>query len=194
MLRGDDRVTGVEHHERAGAVRALGLGAVEAGLPKQCGLLIAGDAVDRDPIGEAWYAARAPEQGRARPHFGEDGHGHVQLGAHFFAPAPTLQWPEHRARGVTRFGYVGRAPGQAPDQVRVDGAGGELAVFGSSARAFDMIEDPRQLGGGEVRVEDQTGGCPHAFGESAAAQLLAAIGGAAILPDDCAVNRSPIAA
>ena len=48
------------------------------------------------------------------------------------------------------------AAGEPPQQKAVDGAEGQLAAFGSGPRAGDLIEQPRDLGAGEVGIEQQT--------------------------------------
>ena len=49
------------------------------------------------------------------------------------------------------------AAGQHPDQPGVDGAEGKLAALGRGARAGHVVEQPGELGAGEVGVEDQPG-------------------------------------
>ena len=53
-----------------------------------------------------------------------------------------------------------RAASQFPHQPRVDGAEGKLARVGSRLRARDVVEDPADLAGRKVRVDDQTGLAP----------------------------------
>ena len=83
--------------------------------------------------------------------------------------------------------------GQPPQQPGVDGAEGEPAGLGGGARAVHVVEQPGQLGGGEIGVEQQAG----AFGDqrlvAGGAQRGAGGGGAAVLPDDGLWIGRPVA-
>ena len=71
----------------------------------------------------------------------------------------------------------------------LDGAGRQRALLRRGAAAGDVVEDPGDLGAGEIRIEDQAGlGRDLAF-MAGALQRLAAVGGAAVLPDDGVVDR-----
>ena len=75
-------------------------------------------------------------------------------------------------------------PAELEQQPAVDGAEGQLAALGARARARNLVEQPGELGAGEVRVEQQAG-APRDLGFVAGgAQLLAGCGGAPVLPDD----------
>ena len=64
---------------------------------------------------------------------------------------------QQRARGVGGVGDVHAAAGQPPDQQAVDGAEGELAALGASRAPGDVVEQPGDLGGGEIGIEQQPG-------------------------------------
>ena len=49
------------------------------------------------------------------------------------------------------------AAGQPPEQEGVDGAERQLAALGARARAGHVVEHPRHLGAGEIRIEQQAG-------------------------------------
>src|SRR3546814_16613528 len=70
----------------------------------------------------------------------------------------------------------------------VDGAEGELAALGTLARVRHGVEQPGDLGAGEVGVEQQAGALPHQVFGTLGTQLLAESGGAAVLPDDRLVD------
>ena len=76
------------------------------------------------------------------------------------------------------------AAAQVPHQPAVDGAEGEFAALGAHARIGDVVEQPGELGGGEVRIELKPGARTHVLGPARGAQALALGGGAAVLPDD----------
>jgi hypothetical protein len=54
-----------------------------------------------------------------------------------------------------------------------------------------MVEQPADLGRGEIRIDDQPGPPRHGFGQPVAAPALAQLGGAPVLPDDGVVDRAP---
>ena len=64
---------------------------------------------------------------------------------------------QQRARGIGGVGCVHLAAGQPPEQKTVDGAESEPAGLGERARAFHMLEQPGDLGGGEIGIEQQAG-------------------------------------
>jgi hypothetical protein len=81
------------------------------------------------------------------------------------------------------------AAGKPPQQEAVDSAEGELACFGGRARPVDVFEQPGDLAGGEIGIEQQ----PRLGGNlrlvAAFAQQVAKLGGAPVLPDDRVVDR-----
>ncbi|MNM67892.1 hypothetical protein D3C81_794360 [compost metagenome] len=81
------------------------------------------------------------------------------------------------------------AVGELPDQPGVDSAEQQFAALGAFAAAFDMVEDPLQLGAGEVRVGDQPGAVADVVLQAVALELLADIHAAPALPDDGVVDR-----
>src|SRR3546814_15275881 len=84
---------------------------------------------------------------------------------------------------TTLFRSVHPAAGEAPQQEAVDGAEGELAALGTLARARHGVEQPGDLGAGEVGVEQQGGALPHQGFGTPGPKLLAEPGGAAVTPD-----------
>ena len=81
------------------------------------------------------------------------------------------------------------AAGQPPQQETVDGSERETPGLRSRPRAVDMIEQPRDLGGGKIRVEQQPGFLRDLRLVPRGAQNIADIGGAPVLPDDSVVDR-----
>ncbi len=84
---------------------------------------------------------------------------------------------------------------ELPREPGVDGAEGELAALGAHAQARDVVEQPLELGRGEIRVEDEAGLRLNGLLQTFALQRIAARGGAPVLPDDCAVDglsRAPV--
>ena len=75
-----------------------------------------------------------------------------------------------------------------PDQPAVDGAEQQFAIAGALAAAFNVVEDPFQLGAREVRVGDQTGGLADVLLMAVAFELFADLGTASALPNDRVVD------
>ena len=77
---------------------------------------------------------------------------------------------------------------EPPQQETVDRPEGKLTVFGRRAGAFYMVEQPGDLAGGKIRIEQKSrlgGDFRFATG---APQGLAILGGAPVLPDDRIVD------
>ena len=81
------------------------------------------------------------------------------------------------------------AAGQPPQQIRVDRTEGEFAACGARAGVRHMIEQPSELGAGEIRIEHEPGlGRDHRF-VADLAQPRADIRSAPVLPDNGAMQR-----
>jgi len=117
-----------------------------------------------------------------------EGAGDVEDAQKIVIPVEGVDIEEEGARGITDVGDVQSAGGEVPRQPAVDGAAGEFAGNGALAGAGDVIEEPGELGAGEVGIEDEAG----LFGEerlqSFVAQSFTERGGAAVLPDDSVVK------
>ncbi|MNM65169.1 hypothetical protein D3C81_765960 [compost metagenome] len=98
---------------------------------------------------------------------------------------------EHQgARGVGVVGDMHLAAGEFPDQPGVDGAEQQFATLGTFTHAFDVVEDPLELGAGEVGVGDQASGFTDVLLMTVALELRADLGAATALPDDGVVHRA----
>ena len=96
---------------------------------------------------------------------------------------------DHRARRVRHVGHVGATAGELPHQPRVDRPAEQLARRGALLRPRDLIEDPADLRGGEVRVDDQPGALADLRRKAHPAQALADRLGDPALPHDGGVDR-----
>ena len=95
---------------------------------------------------------------------------------------------EHRAACVGVIRDVDPAAGELPDEPGIDRAEEELSGCRPSARAGDVVQEPLDLGAGEVGVGDEAGLGPDLVGMSVRHQLVDDVGGAAALPDDGIVD------
>jgi hypothetical protein len=152
-------------------------------MPDQRRLLVSGHA------GNGQASARQPgrdtdEIGCRVEYLGQHRTRDAQAFEQFLVPALRVDVEQHRARGVARVGAVSRAPTQAPQQETVDGAERELTGRGPRAHTGHVVEYPRELGRGKIRICQQPGASRDQWLQSVMAQLLAGIGGAPVLPDD----------
>ena len=79
--------------------------------------------------------------------------------------------------------------GQPPDQIAVDRAKEQITIGRFLARALNSVEDPFHLGAGKIGIEQKTGLRGEHRLMAAAAQSLANIGCAAVLPDNRLMDR-----
>ena len=93
------------------------------------------------------------------------------------------------ARGIGCIGRVHLATGQAPQQKGIHRAKGQIAFFGALAGALHVIENPGDLGGTEIRIQQQASAGVDFNFMTSLAQLLAGICRAPVLPDNCVVYR-----
>ncbi len=164
VRRGLEGRAGVHQHEAAGAVGVLDLAGLEAGLAEQRALLVAGDAADLDRRAEQVGIDRAVDVAR-RMHRRQQLARHLEQRQQLVVPGLARHVVEQGARRVADVGRMDRggaparidAAGQLPHQPGVDGAERELAARGAGARAGDRVEDPLQLGAGEVGIEHEAG-------------------------------------
>jgi len=96
---------------------------------------------------------------------------------------------KQRARGVAGVGQVAFATGQVPDQPGIDRAESQFPGLGFGAGARHVIQQPGQLGAGEIRVQHQSGLLPEGRFMPPGPEQVALAGGAPVLPDDGMVDR-----
>src|SRR5690606_21195341 len=96
---------------------------------------------------------------------------------------------QQRARGIAGIGAMHLAAGQAPEQEAIHGAEAQLAAFGPLTGTRHMLENPAQLAGGEIRVDQQAGAGVDQRLMACSLERGAVIRGAPILPDDGRVDR-----
>src|SRR5262245_33958591 len=83
------------------------------------------------------------------------------------------------------------AAGKPPQQKTVDSAEGDLTCAGALAEPRHAVEQPADLRGGEIRIDDEPGSLRDDIRETIGAPALADFLGPAILPDDRFVDRAP---
>src|SRR5579871_5881423 len=80
---------------------------------------------------------------------------HVEQLQQLVVPRERVDVEEHGARRIADVRYVARAAGQLPDQPRIHGAKEQFAGIRARPRAAHVVEDPADLAGGKVRVDQE---------------------------------------
>ena len=193
-MRGDRLLPRIEEREAARAVGGLDHAGLEAGLADGGRLLVAGDAEDGDGGAEDRRLGH-PVGGIAVAHLGQHGARHVEQREQIVVEGALGDVVEQGARGVGGVGGVHLAAGEAPDQEAVDGAEGQVPGLGERARALHVVEQPGDLGGGEVGIQQQAGLGRDGRLVPGALEGAARLRRAPVLPHDGAVDgpaRAPI--
>ena len=173
----------VEQHEAAGAVRVLGHAGLDAGLAEQRRLLVAGDTADRDARpGTPQRADVTPNRPLDGTTSGSAGHRHVRAGR--TARRPTSSRP--MSNSIVRLALVASvantlAAGEVPDHPGVDGAEGEVVGRPATPPSVSSHSNlvPLKYGSSTRPVRSA-----HEVEVAGGRELVAAGGGAPVLPDD----------
>ena len=174
---------GVHQHKAAGAVGVLHLPGHKAALAEQGALLVARRAGDRDlPAVKLKFRLAVDTAGGLD--LRQQALRHVQKLQQLLVPAELVDIVEHGAAGVGLVGDVDLAAGQLPDQPGVDGAEKQLALFRLLSGAGGVVQQPFDLGAGEVGIGHKAGLFPDDIAVAPGFQLVDDGGGAAALPDN----------
>jgi len=93
------------------------------------------------------------------------------------------------AAGIGGVGEVRAAFAEIPDQPGIHSAEEQLARLGPGPRAGHVVQNPADLGAGEIGVQHQAGLLTDDFSLAFGTQPVADSGGAAVLPDDGVIHR-----
>ena len=129
------------------------------------------------------------ELARAIDDLGQQRRRHAEQLQQICVPGAFVDVEQQGAAGIGGVARMHLAAGQAPQQEAFDGAGRQRALLRRGPAAGDVVEDPGDLGAGEIGIEQQAGLRRDLVLVAGALQLLAAVGGAAVLPDDGVVDR-----
>ena len=190
VARGVELRAGVHQHEAAGAVGVFGHAGRKTGLAKQRALLVTGHAANVDGSAQHWGGGIAKMAGRGL-HLGHQRTRNVQQVQQVLVPGIAVHIEQHGAAGVAHIGDVALPLGELPDQPGINRAKSQLAALGSGARTGHMVQQPLQLGGGEVGIDQQAGFLLDQRGMAIGPQLGANGLGAAVLPDQGVVDGLP---
>ena len=122
-------------------------------------------------------------------HLREQRRRHLKQPQQFLIPGSGANIEQQRARSVGRIGRMHLPVGQAPQQVGIDSAEGQLALLGARAGAGNVVQHPTNLRRREIRIEQQPGALGHHLFAAVCRQARAQIGRAAILPDNRIADR-----
>src|SRR5262245_12074222 len=176
----------MEQHERAGAVRALRHAGAKTGLPEQRSLLIAHEASDRDPVREERNAAGDAEDLGRVAHPRQDGSWDPQQIEQLVVPVDGVEIEQQRPARVRRVRRV--FPRESRAEPGIDGPEREVARLRLAPRARYVVEEPLHLGSAEVGVEHEARTLAEQGSVPGFLELAASARGAAILPDERAMD------
>ena len=188
IVRAHGHAAGVQERKAARAVGRLDHARLDAGLAHGGRLLVARHAQHRHRRTENVGGGDA-ELARAIDDLGQERRRHAEQLQEAFVPGAFVDVEQQAAAGIGGVARMHLAAGQAPQQEAFDGAGRQRPLLRRGPAAGDMVEDPGDLGAGEIGIEDQAGLRRDLALMAGALQRLAAVGRAAVLPDDGVVDR-----
>ena len=153
----------VHHQKRAGAERGLGHAGLEAAMADERGLLIAGHAGDRE-----WRGRKDPRRcrrnaRRRRAPSGSSARGTLNS-AHISSLQARLAMSNSSVRAALVTSVTCARPCVSRQIRNVSTVPNASSPFSARRRSAGIaIEDPGDLGGGEIRIEQQAGRFLHAL-------------------------------
>ena len=154
------------------------------------GLLVARDTEYRDFTPEK-VGARHTVVACAVAYLGQHLHRNIEQFADGRGPTALFDVVEHCPTCVCGVGRVHRAPGKAPDDVRVHCTEEQIAIARALSRPFVLIQNPFQLGRREIGIKEKACLGRDRLFIASLAHLGAIVSRTAILPDDRVVERFP---
>ena len=185
-MHGD--AAGIQDGEAARAVGRLDHAGLDAGLAHRRRLLVARHAEHRHRRAQH-VGRRDAELAGAIHDLGQHLQRHAQKLGHVGIPGALADIEQQRAAGVGGVAGMHLAARQPPQQEALDRARGQRALVGGGAAARHVLQDPGDLGAGEIGIEQQAGLVRHHLLVPGLLQVTAEPGGTAVLPDDGVVHR-----
>ena len=190
VLAGDGRAAGVHQHETTGAIGVLRHAGCKTGLPEGGGLLIACHTGNRQRSSKQLGQGRI-DQAAGRHHLRQQRRWNFKQCQQLRVPLQGMDIEQQGARRIAGIRHMASAAGQVPHQPTVDGAKRQLAALGAGACARHVVQQPLQLGAGEIRIENQPGLALNDCRVTLGAQDITPGCGAPVLPDDRIGQRLP---
>ena len=153
-LREHTIVARVGHRKASGAVGALGPSCGKAGLTEKRGLLIAGNSGDREGRAQERRTRLGDNAGRV-DNLGQDRARNLEGVEQRVRPVSLNDVVEERAAGIRRVGDVYATIREFPYKPTVDCSACELTTLRAGPRLRDVIKEPGELRGREVRVQKE---------------------------------------
>ncbi len=141
----------VHEQEATRAIGVLRISRIPAALPEERRLLVARNPTDGNALHHAWIRRDAILRCR-RAHIGHHGCRDAEQVKEPRIPAAVVYVVEHRAAGVRHIGGMHGTIGELPDEPAIHRAECEPPLLCHLARASDLIQDPPDLAGREIRI------------------------------------------
>ena len=154
IVRGHRLLARVEEEEAPGTIGRLHHPWGEAALSDSCRLLVTHHAANA--YGGAEHVGCTEVAGTVAHLREKRGRDCEQL-AELRVPLTAANIQQQGTRCVARIGSVNLPAGQAPEEKGIDRAEGQPARFRSFSRAFNMVQNPGDLGRGEIGIKQQAG-------------------------------------
>ena len=178
----------IHQEERSGTIGAFALSRLEAGLAKEGCLLVSrcpGDGNGGSQNSRVCMSVNGAGGHRLRQH----GFGNVQEPENFLIPGEGMDIEQHGPGGVGVVRHMDLAPGELPDEPGLHRSKEQLSGTGLLPGARYMVQNPPQLGSGEIGVQHQAGFLPEEILIAQLFQLLAMVCRPAALPHDGRTHR-----
>ena len=180
---------GVDQQETPGPVCVLRLARLEARLPEESGLLVAGDPGNGN-LGPGDLRVRKAHHLRRSRHFRQQGRRNIQQAQQFGVPGPVMDVEHQRTRGIRVIRDVTTAAGEPRNQPTVDRAEGQLAELRPCTQAGHLVQQPFELCPRKIGVQQQPGPFAERRLQACGLERFTYAGGTPALPDDGVVNRA----
>ena len=109
-------------------------------------------------------------------------------------PLALFQIHEQGAAGIAHVGAVALTGGELPEQPAFNRAKAEVTVFCCGCRCSVMVQQPLDLAGAEVGIQEQPRALPPIGLEALGLPLLAKVGRASVLPHQGWAAGDPVTA
>ena len=190
IARRNRRLTGIEQRETPRAIGGFHHARCEATLTDGGRLLVTRHTANGDG-GTKQSGFRRAEIPRAIAHFRQDGFRDAKQPQQIRIPNATADIEQHGARGIGGIGRMHAPAREAPQQKAIHRAESKRTAFRRRPRARDIIQHPGELCRGEIGIGQQAGAFRQQRLMPLGAEFCAGIRGAAVLPDNGAMQAAP---
>ena len=171
VLRDYRFVSGIHQKEAAGAIGVLRITGVKTALAEERRLLIAGSSGNRNTVADRAVFCISENAARGF-HLRQHLSGNGQSVQYFITPFQLVDIKHHgpgRIRVVCRMNLTS---GQVPDQPGIHRTEKKLSFFRLLTGSRHIIQNPFQLGSGEIGIRNEPGVLPDIFTEALRFQYI----------------------